>query len=83
METLTQYISYARTNIHPKLTDIAVADLTRGYVELRKRSQSRDRISATPRQLEALIRLSEAHARTRFSSTVEREDVAEAIRYVT
>lgn len=38
------------------------------------------RITATTRQLESLIRLSEAHARMRFSQLVEREDVQEANR---
>lgn len=34
--TLTTYVSYARKNIHPKLSDEAAEELTRGYVELRK-----------------------------------------------
>jgi DNA replication licensing factor MCM4 len=37
-------------------------------------------ISATPRQLESLIRLSEAHARMRLATTVEPSDVDEALR---
>lgn len=43
------------------------------------RTQTR-RITATPRQLESLIRLSEAHARMRFSDEVRLEDVQEANR---
>ncbi len=39
-------------------------------------------VSATTRQLESLIRISEAHARMRLSRTVEPLDVAEAIRLV-
>lgn len=38
------------------------------------------RITATTRQLESMIRLSEAHARMRFSPTVEMDDVKEACR---
>lgn len=38
------------------------------------------RITATTRQLESMIRLSEAHARMRFSQTVELEDVQESYR---
>lgn len=38
------------------------------------------RITATTRQLESMIRLSEAHARMRFSSEVEEGDVVEAVR---
>lgn len=37
-------------------------------------------ITATPRQLESLIRLSEALARMRLSETVEEQDAAEALR---
>lgn len=37
-------------------------------------------ITATPRQLEGLVRLSEALARMRLSPSVEADDVAEAIR---
>jgi len=39
-------------------------------------------IPITARQLEALIRLSEAHARMRLSETVTREDARAAIRLV-
>jgi DNA replication licensing factor MCM4 len=38
------------------------------------------RITATTRQLESMIRLSEGHARMRFSGVVELEDVQEANR---
>lgn len=41
---------------------------------------SEKRITATTRQLESMIRLSEAHARMRFSSFVEESDVVEAYR---
>ena len=40
----------------------------------------RGQVTAYPRQLESLIRLSEAHARMRFSATVELTDVEEAAR---
>ena len=39
-------------------------------------------ISATPRQLESLIRLSEARARLRFSPFVEKEDIEEAVNLI-
>ncbi|KVH93228.1 Mini-chromosome maintenance complex protein 4 [Cynara cardunculus var. scolymus] len=69
LPTLTAYLSYARKNIHPQLSDEAAEELTRGYV-----------ITATPRQIESLIRLSEALARIRFSEWVEKKDVIEAFR---
>lgn len=56
------------------------------YVEMRNagadaRSNDR-RITATTRQLESMIRLSEAHARMRYSEVVEVEDVEEANRLI-
>ena len=40
LSTLTAYISYARKHIHPKLSDEAAEELTRGYVEMRRRGNS-------------------------------------------
>ena len=48
--------------------------------EMRKIGSGRGLVSAYPRQLESLIRLSEAHAKMRFSDTVEIVDVEEAKR---
>ncbi|XP_078431989.1 minichromosome maintenance (MCM2/3/5) family protein [Wolffia australiana] len=82
--TLTAYISYAQKHIQPELTDEAAERLTRGYVEMRRRGNfagsSKKVITATPRQIESLIRLSEALARIRFSERVEEQDVTEAFR---
>ncbi|KAG8364363.1 hypothetical protein BUALT_Bualt19G0121000 [Buddleja alternifolia] len=84
LPTLTAYISYARKNIHPQLSDEAAEELTRGYVEMRRRGNfpgsGKKVITATPRQIESLIRLSEALARIRFSEVVEKGDVIEAFR---
>ncbi|KAG8898440.1 hypothetical protein FRB99_007434, partial [Tulasnella sp. 403] len=84
IEKLTAYITYARAKIHPRLSDEASQELVACYVDLRNmgedpRTKER-RITATTRQLESLIRLSEAHARMRFSETVELMDVQEANR---
>ncbi|XAR72782.1 DNA helicase [Bertholletia excelsa] len=84
LQTLTAYVSYARKHIHPQLSDEAAEELTRGYVEMRRRGNfpgsSKKVITATPRQIESLIRLSEALARIRFSELVEKRDVMEAFR---
>jgi len=66
-QTLSEYISYAREKIHPQLSEDAARDLTEGYVELRKSSGSRQTVAATPRQLESLVRLSEAIAKMRYA----------------
>ncbi|KAG0538007.1 hypothetical protein BDA96_03G198700 [Sorghum bicolor] len=84
LHTLVSYISYARKYIQPQLSDEAAEELTRGYVEMRKRGNSpgsrKKVITATARQIESLIRLSEALARMRFSEVVEVRDVVEAFR---
>ncbi|KAK1436544.1 hypothetical protein QVD17_02325 [Tagetes erecta] len=84
LPTLIAYLSYARKNIHPQLSADAAAKLKRGYVEMRRRGNfpgsSKKVITATPRQIESVIRLSEALARIRFSEWVEEKDVVEAFR---
>lgn len=86
VETLTAYITYARSHIHPELTQAASDALVRTYVEMRKVGEdvrtAERRITATTRQLESMIRLSEAHARMRLSDKVELEDVKEAARLI-
>lgn len=37
LPTLIAYVSYARKYIHPQLSDEAAEELTRGYVDLRRR----------------------------------------------
>ena len=76
-EVLTAYISEAR-KINPKISDNVVNELINYYLKMRE-TGGKNTISATPRQLESLIRLSEARARLRFSEYVEKEDVEEAV----
>ncbi|XP_058756779.1 DNA replication licensing factor MCM4-like [Vicia villosa] len=84
ISTLTDYVSYARKHIHPQLSDEAADELITGYVKIRGRGKftgsSKKVITATPRQIESLLRLSEALARIRFSEWVEKHDVLEAFR---
>jgi len=80
MKHLRNYIKYAKQTYSPVLSDAAGQQLIQNYVEMRKIGSGRGQITAYPRQLESLIRLSEAHARMRFSDTVELQDVEEAAR---
>lgn len=84
LEELSAYIDYARTRIHPVITEDAGSELVKSYVEMRQMGEdavgSEKRITATTRQLESMIRLSEGHARMRLSKEVELEDVKEACR---
>lgn len=79
-DRMKDYIAYARSNILPKLTPEACQLLVDNYIQLRDAGSIKGRITAYPRNLESLIRLSEAHARIRFSTTVESEDIIEAVR---
>jgi DNA replication licensing factor MCM4 len=83
-EQLATYITHARNRVNPMITEEAGQALVKAYVELRKAGEdprtSEKRITATTRQLESMIRLSEAHARMRYSDFVEAPDVAEAVR---
>ena len=77
-EFLRKYISYARKYVFPMLSDEAAKKLTDYYVNLRSASTS-GAVSATPRQLEALVRLSEASAKIRLSDVVTVDDADRAI----
>lgn len=86
VEFLTMYINYAKEHIHPVITNEAKTELVRAYVGMRKmgddsRSDEK-RITATTRQLESMIRLSEAHAKMRLSESVDLQDVQEAVRLI-
>ncbi|OAF71599.1 DNA replication licensing factor MCM4 [Intoshia linei] len=79
-ELLKDYITYARENINPKLTAEVGNLLIEGYLKMRKMGSDSGQITAFPRQLESIIRLSEAHAKMRLSATVDIEDVTEVQR---
>jgi len=80
---LRKYISYSKQKIKPKLTNEAVEEIKSFYVNLRNQSIRTDAnikpIPITARQLEGIIRLSEACARMRLSDKVKREDAKKAI----
>lgn len=86
VEQLALYIQYAKENFNPTITEEAKNELVRAYVEMRKLGEdarlSEKRITATTRQLESMIRLSEAHAKMRFSDRVQLIDVKEAVRLI-
>ncbi|MEM0131561.1 MAG: minichromosome maintenance protein MCM [Saccharolobus sp.] len=81
IDTLKKYIAYARKNIVPKITEEAKNLIVDFFVEMRRKSAESpgSPIPITPRQLEALIRLSEAYARMALKPLVTREDAERAI----
>jgi replicative DNA helicase Mcm len=74
-----RYIAYARRNIKPELTPDTAEKIKEYYVELRARGKG-GVAAATPRQLEALVRLSESSAKLRLSEEVSVADVERAMR---
>lgn len=81
-ELLRKYISYARQNVFPVLTEETMKLISDFYVDLRSQGKEEGSYSATHRQLEGLVRLSEASARVRLSNTVEKIDAERAIKLV-
>ncbi len=81
-DLLRKYIAYARKNVKPVLTKEAQEIIKEYYIELRKKSAENPKapLAITTRQLEALVRLAEAHARMALKNKVEAEDAAEAVR---
>ncbi len=73
-EFLRKYIAYARKNCRPKLTKEAGEAIKNFYLALRGKSGEDSPISITPRQYEALIRLSEASAKVQLRDEVTAED---------
>jgi len=77
---LKKYLSFARQKISPVLSDEAMKTLSEFYLNLREMGKKEGSYAATHRQLEGLIRLSEASARVRLSDTVEKSDAERAIK---
>jgi len=85
-ELLRKYVAYAKQKVSPKLTDGAIDEIRNFYIKLRNQPGRADAeikaIAITARQLEGIIRLSEAHARLRLSEEVTANDAFVAIELV-
>ena len=80
---LRKYIAYARRTVRPVLSNEALSTLEDFYVKTRSRGEEPNSpVPITARQLEALVRLSEAAARARLSSVVGVEDALRATHIV-
>jgi replicative DNA helicase Mcm len=76
---LKKYIAWAKRNVRPVLTDASLVELEDYYVRVRRQGEEPNApVPITARQLEALVRLSEAAARARLSDRVEVEDAKRA-----
>ena len=81
-QELLQYIKLSK-QVKPRLTENARRKIIRYYRAMRQneRSSYRKAYRVTVRQLESLIRLSEALARVHWSDEVRAEHVEEALKY--
>ncbi len=80
-QIVTKYLAYARQKVFPIMAQEAIDAISTFYVNLREQGKNEGGgYSATHRQLEGLVRLSEASARIRLSDEVTREDADRAIR---
>jgi len=82
-ELLRKYLSYAKQKIIPQLSNEAIQEIKDFYIDLRNSGQKGEEeirpIPISARQLEALVRLAEASARSRLSDKVTRQDAKRAI----
>jgi DNA replication licensing factor MCM5 len=89
MDTLKRYVAYARSHASPRLSQEAAELLRNNYVSIREQMRSKafgdedaeeKTVPITVRQLEAIVRLSEAFAKMTLSSVVTEAHVTEALR---
>ncbi|MFP4403387.1 MAG: minichromosome maintenance protein MCM [Nanoarchaeota archaeon] len=79
---LRKYIVYCRQKIKPILSRDAISKLQEYYVKMRNPQNEENQnntIPITARQLEALVRVSEASAKVRLSEKVTKQDAKRAI----
>jgi replicative DNA helicase Mcm len=83
-EQIKKFIAYARQHCVPTLSEDALEEIKKFYVDLRNSSKDQEMASIpiSARQLEGLVRLSEASARSRLSPVIMREDAKKAIELV-
>ncbi|XP_034239092.1 DNA helicase MCM8-like, partial [Thrips palmi] len=78
-QLLRKYIAYARKYVCPSLSEEAGAVIRQFYLDLRKKHHTADSTPVTTRQLESLIRLTEARAKLELRETASEQDALEVI----
>ena len=86
-ELFRKYVAYSKQRVRPKISSEAAEEIEKFYVELRNRPTSSESalrpVPISARQLQALIRMSEASAKVRLSETVSKADAKRAIDLMT
>ncbi|VVB79907.1 Minichromosome maintenance protein MCM [uncultured archaeon] len=82
-ELFRKYVAYTKQRVKPELSDEAITEIKKFYVDLRNKPVSSEAamrpIPISARQLQALVRMAEASAKVRLSKTVSLEDARRAI----
>lgn len=78
-EIMRKYIAYAKRNVKPKISDEALGKIKKFFVDLRHKYSDGSTVPISPRQLEALVRMTEASARLRLSPMADKRDANRAI----
>ena len=81
-DLLRKYVAFSRQKIFPRLTDGAIEELKEYFIKMRSSAGTGASAKAVPisaRQLEGLIRLSEASARLHLRDKVLKKDAKKAI----
>jgi replicative DNA helicase Mcm len=82
-EFMRKYIAFAKQNVSPVMEENAYKALLDFYVNLRKQGEGEHKpVPITMRQVEGLVRMTEASARARLSPLATKEDAERAIRIV-
>jgi len=85
-DLLRKYLIHVRQSIRPLLTNKAITEIRKYYVKMRTPSGDDNGVNSVPitaRQLEALVRVAEAAAKIRLSTTVEKIDAKKSIELLT
>ena len=85
-ELLKKFFSYIRKRVHPQISDAAIEELKDYYISMRNSGAGDEAgiksIPITARQLEALVRLSEASAKLKLAKVVTKKDAQKAIELI-
>jgi len=83
-DLLRKYVAWSKRNVFPVMSEEAKKKFSGFYIGLRRQGYEDEEapVPITARQLEALIRLGEARARTRLSDTITAEDAEQVINVV-
>ncbi|KAJ3649280.1 hypothetical protein Zmor_021032 [Zophobas morio] len=74
-----KYIAYAQKYVNPQLSDAAKKVLRDFYFQLRKQYQTGDCTPITTRQLNSLIRLTQARAKAELREEATKEDAVDVV----